>query len=73
MSPTVKTNDTPDHNFWLRACSNYNSESRIDKLSWRSPDTSSMIVQTQLEAGFVAKHYASSVNMIQTLSIQAQL
>ncbi|GFX21800.1 hypothetical protein TNCV_2310791 [Trichonephila clavipes] len=30
------------------------SESGIDTLPWTSPDASSMIVRTQMEAGFVA-------------------
>ncbi|GFT42448.1 hypothetical protein TNCV_1787231 [Trichonephila clavipes] len=64
-SSAVKRNDTSDHNFWLRACGAYNSESRIGTLSWKSP----MIVRTQLETGFVAKRYAFPVNMIQTWCI----
>ncbi|GFX95560.1 hypothetical protein TNCV_4825751 [Trichonephila clavipes] len=48
------------------ACAALNSESRIGKLPWASPDTSLIIVRTQLEVGFVAKHYTSSSNMIPT-------
>ncbi|GFW21572.1 hypothetical protein TNCV_4280881 [Trichonephila clavipes] len=59
-------NGTPDHNFLLRACVACNSKSRIGTLPWLSPDTSSMIVKTQMEAGLVAKHYASPVSMIPT-------
>ncbi|GFW97611.1 transposable element Tcb1 transposase [Trichonephila clavipes] len=55
--PTVKINGTPD----LNSC---NSESRIGTLHWPSPDTSSMIVRTQLEVRFIAKHSTSPVSMI---------
>ncbi|GFX72915.1 uncharacterized protein TNCV_1698121 [Trichonephila clavipes] len=55
----VKRNSSSDHHNWSRACAACNSESRIGELPWASPDTSSMIFKTQLEAGFVAKHYAS--------------
>ncbi|GFY06775.1 hypothetical protein TNCV_2203081 [Trichonephila clavipes] len=44
------TSVTPDHN------------SRL--MPWTSPDTFSLIDRTQLEAGFVTKHYMSSVSMI---------
>ncbi|GFV40161.1 hypothetical protein TNCV_3953581 [Trichonephila clavipes] len=57
LGPADKRNGTPDNYSWLRACVACNSESRIGTLPWASPDTSSMIVRTQLEAGFVAKHY----------------
>ncbi|GFV52331.1 hypothetical protein TNCV_2664851 [Trichonephila clavipes] len=50
----VKTNDTPDHNSWLRACVTCNIESRIGTPPWTPPGTSSMIVRTKLEAGFIA-------------------
>ncbi|GFV46748.1 hypothetical protein TNCV_1882071 [Trichonephila clavipes] len=46
-----------------QACVACNSE-RIGTLPWTSPDTSSMIVRTQLKAGFIAKHYRSPVRMI---------
>ncbi|GFV89876.1 hypothetical protein TNCV_4691051 [Trichonephila clavipes] len=62
----LKRNGTPDHNSFLRACVELNSESRIGTLPWSSPDTSSMIDRAQLEAGFVAKHYTSPVSMITT-------
>ncbi|GFT45125.1 hypothetical protein TNCV_4154181 [Trichonephila clavipes] len=62
--PAVKRNGTPDHNSSLKACVACNSESRIGTLSWTSPDTSSIIVRTQLEVGFIAKHYTSPVSMI---------
>ncbi|GFW34650.1 hypothetical protein TNCV_952781 [Trichonephila clavipes] len=61
-----KGNDTPDHNVLLGACVASHSESRIDALPWASPDTSSMIVRTQLEAKFVAKYYTYPVSMIPT-------
>ncbi|GFV59039.1 hypothetical protein TNCV_1814281 [Trichonephila clavipes] len=48
------------------ACVACNSESRIGTLSWPSPDKSSMIVRTQMEARFVANHYTSSVSKIPT-------
>ncbi|GFU00268.1 hypothetical protein TNCV_802201 [Trichonephila clavipes] len=48
-------------------------ESRIGTLPWSSPDTPSMIVRTQLEAGLVAKHYPSPVRMIPTQLSQAPL
>ncbi|GFW06548.1 hypothetical protein TNCV_2188811 [Trichonephila clavipes] len=67
----VKRNGTPDHNFWLRDSVACNSESRIGTLPWASPDTSSMIVRTQLEARFVAKHYTPPVSLISTSSRQA--
>ncbi|GFS84530.1 hypothetical protein TNCV_4606981 [Trichonephila clavipes] len=38
----------------------------VGTLPWPSPDTSSMIVRTQMEAGFVAKYYTSPVSMIPT-------
>ncbi|GFX51340.1 hypothetical protein TNCV_3102731 [Trichonephila clavipes] len=44
----------------------YKSEIRIGMLHRPSPDTSSMIVRTEMEAGFVAKHYTASVSMIPT-------
>ncbi|GFW98168.1 hypothetical protein TNCV_2492211 [Trichonephila clavipes] len=50
----------------LRACVAFNSENRIGTLPWPSPDTSLMIVRTQMEVGFVAKLYTSPVNMIPT-------
>ncbi|GFU03137.1 hypothetical protein TNCV_2720521 [Trichonephila clavipes] len=37
--PGVKQNAFPDHNFWLRAFVECNSESRISTLPWASPDT----------------------------------
>ncbi|GFV85268.1 hypothetical protein TNCV_928991 [Trichonephila clavipes] len=52
---------SPNYNSLLRACGACNCESRIGALPWASPDTSSMIVRTQLEVGFIAKYYASSV------------
>ncbi|GFX87962.1 hypothetical protein TNCV_4374271 [Trichonephila clavipes] len=58
-SQAVKRKGTPDHNSWLRACVACNGESRIGMLPWASPDTSSMIVRTQLKVEFVAKHYTS--------------
>ncbi|GFV80197.1 hypothetical protein TNCV_1477591 [Trichonephila clavipes] len=64
--PSVNRNDDPDHNAWLRACAPCNSKRRIGMLPWASPDTSSMIVRTQLEAGFVSKHYRSPVSMFQS-------
>ncbi|GFV60479.1 hypothetical protein TNCV_3471141 [Trichonephila clavipes] len=51
---TVKTNRAPGYNSWLRACVTYNSESRIGMLHWASPGTSSIIIRTQLDAGFIA-------------------
>ncbi|GFT16789.1 hypothetical protein TNCV_1333951 [Trichonephila clavipes] len=54
----VKRNGPLDHNSWLRECVAGNCESRIGTLSWASPDTSSVIVRTQLETGF------SSLNTI---------
>ncbi|GFW56407.1 hypothetical protein TNCV_2089141 [Trichonephila clavipes] len=57
--PAIKINGSPDHNIWLRACEACNSENRIGTLPWLSPDTSSMIVRTQMEAGLIAKHYTS--------------
>ncbi|GFX87710.1 hypothetical protein TNCV_4304191 [Trichonephila clavipes] len=65
-SPAIKRNGTSYHNSGLRACEACNSESRVGTLPWASPDTSSMIVRTQLEAGFVAKHYTSPFSMIPT-------
>ncbi|GFX63619.1 hypothetical protein TNCV_2005481 [Trichonephila clavipes] len=59
-----KERATPHHNSWLRACVACNIESRIYTLPWPSPDKPSMIVLTQLEAGFVAKHYVCS-NLIE--------
>ncbi|GFU01958.1 hypothetical protein TNCV_1524431 [Trichonephila clavipes] len=56
----------PGHNPLLRACVACNRESRIITLPWPSPDTSSMVVRTQMEAGFVTKHYTSPVRMIPT-------
>ncbi|GFY15373.1 hypothetical protein TNCV_1571841 [Trichonephila clavipes] len=73
MGPAVKRNGVPDNNSWLRACVACNSESRIVTLPWVSPDTSSMVVRTQLEAGFVAKHYRSSASMFPIWLSQASL
>ncbi|GFY02821.1 hypothetical protein TNCV_3507011 [Trichonephila clavipes] len=64
--PVVKRKDTLDHNSWFKASVACNSESRIGTLSLESPDTCSMIVRTQLEAGSIAKHYTSPVSMIPT-------
>ncbi|GFV08315.1 hypothetical protein TNCV_327491 [Trichonephila clavipes] len=64
QSPAVKRNGTPDCNPCLRACVACSSESRISTLSWASPDTSSVIVKTQLETGFITEHYMPLVNMI---------
>ncbi|GFU50635.1 hypothetical protein TNCV_3377131 [Trichonephila clavipes] len=64
-SPAVKRNDAPDHNSWLRACVTCNSEKRIALPSWASPDTFSMIVTIQLEAG-------SSLNTIRPHSASFQ-
>ncbi|GFX75013.1 uncharacterized protein TNCV_1845851 [Trichonephila clavipes] len=64
--PVVKRNGTLDHNSWLRVCVACNRKSRIGTLPWVSPDTSSMIVRTQLKVGFVAKYHMSPVSMIQT-------
>ncbi|GFX24657.1 putative DD41D transposase [Trichonephila clavipes] len=61
MGTAVKRNGTPDNDSWLRACVACNSKSRIRTLPWAPPDTSLMIVRTQLEAGFVAKHYSCQV------------
>ncbi|GFX39260.1 hypothetical protein TNCV_3859841 [Trichonephila clavipes] len=66
MSPDVKRKDILDHRLWLRSCVTCDSENRIDMLHWASPDTSLMIIRTQVEAGFVAKHYTSSVSIIPT-------
>ncbi|GFY33624.1 hypothetical protein TNCV_4593361 [Trichonephila clavipes] len=63
---SIKRNDTKDHDSWMSVSEVCNSESRISSLSWASADTSSRIVRTQLEAGFVAKYYTSSVSMIPT-------
>ncbi|GFX93373.1 hypothetical protein TNCV_151791 [Trichonephila clavipes] len=52
----IERNGTSDHNFSLRDYVACNSESGIGMLPWASPDTSSMIIRTQLEARFVAKH-----------------
>ncbi|GFW86736.1 hypothetical protein TNCV_2808911 [Trichonephila clavipes] len=64
LGPAVKKNGTPDYNSLLRAFVACNSKSRIDTLPWASPDTSSMIVKTQLEIGFITKHYIPPVSMI---------
>ncbi|GFT96615.1 hypothetical protein TNCV_5022571 [Trichonephila clavipes] len=61
----------PDHNSWLRACVEYNSESRIGTLPWVSSDVLSIIVRTPLEARFVAEHYKSPVSLISTYSSHA--
>ncbi|KFM77624.1 Protein CYR61, partial [Stegodyphus mimosarum] len=45
----------------------------VGTLLWAFPDASSMIVMTQLEAGFVAKDYTSQVSNIPTPSSQASL
>ncbi|GFV49609.1 hypothetical protein TNCV_2814671 [Trichonephila clavipes] len=72
----VKRNGIPDHNFWLRAsvrvivkagsarCPPAFTITRTDALNQKLCTTSSMIVRTQLEARFVAKHYTSPVSMI---------
>ena len=65
--PAVKGNDTPDHNA-LRVGVACNSESRISPLPCGSPNTSLMIVRTELEVEFVAKDYASPVGIIPTWS-----
>ncbi|GFY11381.1 hypothetical protein TNCV_3182271 [Trichonephila clavipes] len=64
--PAIKSKCSHDHNSWFSACVASKSESKVGTLPWVSLDTSSMIVRTQLEAGFVAKHYMSPVSMIRT-------
>ncbi|GFV30186.1 hypothetical protein TNCV_96631 [Trichonephila clavipes] len=65
LGPTVKRNDTQNRLSWLRVCVECNRETRIGG-DWESPETSSMIVRTQLEVEFTAEHYTSSVSLIPT-------
>ncbi|GFS72691.1 hypothetical protein TNCV_1420871 [Trichonephila clavipes] len=65
-SLAVKGNGTPDPNSYLMTCLACNSKSRIGTLLWAPPDTSSMVVKSQLETGFITKHYIPPVSMIPT-------
>ncbi|GFY28875.1 hypothetical protein TNCV_4720071 [Trichonephila clavipes] len=71
LGPTDKTNDIPEKSFWLRVLLVGNSESRIGKLLWAFPDTSSMIDRTQLEAGFAGVEGGVEVDMSLNLALLA--
>ncbi|GFX00161.1 hypothetical protein TNCV_296501 [Trichonephila clavipes] len=71
--PDVERNDTSNHNSRLRACGACNNESTIVTVPKVYLDTSSMIDRTQLEAGFVAKHYTSPISIIPIRWSQAKL
>ncbi|UYV63593.1 hypothetical protein LAZ67_2004917 [Cordylochernes scorpioides] len=62
--PTIKWNDTPDHNALLWTCVVFKSEVRIHTLPRTSPDTFASVVRTQSETGLVTKDYTSPVRAV---------